>query len=94
MVQSKFEVGDRVRVKTLDEICSKFGDGYSLPVAFVRSMHQYCGHEFVVINVKKVLNTVTYNLLGAGTWNFDERTLDFAHEGPRGITIDFAQLFE
>lgn len=55
-----FQPGDRVRVRQWDDMEREYGrsgpgDSINVPFFFVESMKQYCGVEFVVTDVYRVM---------------------------------------
>lgn len=74
-----FAVGDRVRVKALDELRREFGEGIDTPCGFVDAMYMYCEQEFEVTGVCSRYddeNAYYYDLKGGDGWNFDECVLE------------------
>lgn len=104
MTQALFEVGDLVRVKSLDTLKNEFsGDenlGFDTPCSFVPEMTQFCGSEMRVESVYKTCRdgelAYSYDLVGGDNWNFDECVLEVIIEDTKSapvICISYDDLF-
>lgn len=104
MKQALFEVGDLVRVKSLDTLKNEFsGDenlGFDTPCSFVPEMTQFCGSEMQVESVYKTYRdgkpAYYYDLVDGDNWNFDECVLEVIIEDTQdtpAICISYDELF-
>ena len=67
MVDSKYHVGDRVRVRDWDDMASESRDHNEVYInvggcTFVRDMRHLCGFEFVIENVLRMGGTFHYGV--------------------------------
>lgn len=102
MKTPRYEIGDVVRVKTLDELHREFGEKIKTPCPFVEKMYKFCGQCMEVIGVYKTTaqgEEFCYELRNGGGWNFDECVLDdfFIDDEQQvdvaNITISYESLF-
>lgn len=82
---SKFCEGDRVRVKTYEEIKNQFKYGETLPsgCCFPPQMQQFCGSERTIVIVggsQSSEDGVRYSLDGIGAWVFTHEMLDLIYD--------------
>ena len=103
MKTPRYEIGDVVRVKTLDELHRELGEEIETPCGFVEKMYKFCGQCMEVIGVHKVPvpgENFYYRLEDDGYgWDFDECVLDdfFIDDEQQvdvaNITISYESLF-
>ena len=104
MKQALFEVGDWVRVKSLDTLKNEFsGDenfGFDTPCSFTPKMTRFCGSEMQVESVYTTYRDGEpahyYDLVGGDNWNFDECVLEVIIEDTKSapvICISYDELF-
>lgn len=102
-IESKYQVGDLVRVKSIEEmmeIGTAGADGISMPslCLFNNSMYKYCDKQYAIqcVDKSKQVNgqIVSYYHLdgdGAGGWFYTDEMLDCADECTavdNGITFE------
>lgn len=77
---SLFVPGDLVRVRSLAELQSEFGEAISTPCNFTTMMREYCGKTMKVTSVGVTTdgNYFYYRLDEGDGWNFDECVLEDA----------------
>ena len=86
MKKNRFEVGDFVMVRELDDLLSEYeelsdGDIGTPYCTFVAPMRQHCGKIREITAVYCTEDHVFYNISDDSmSWNFDEETLQSAEE--------------
>lgn len=87
MKENRFEVGDFVIVRELDDLLSEYeedfsgGDIITPYCTFVPPMRRHCGKIREITAVYRIEDHVFYNISDDSmNWNFDEETLRSAEE--------------
>lgn len=99
MKAAKYAAGDIVRVKTLDELQSEFGEYINTPCGFVEDMYKFCGQCMEVMIVcttdSSGEETFYYILKDGESWHFDECVLeDELSSDLSTILMSYESLFE
>lgn len=72
----KYKVGDRVRVKSWEEMAERYGlDGagaIDMRCGFPINMKEFCGKEYTI----RMKHLRSYHLFGADSWHFTDEMLD------------------
>lgn len=77
-----FSVSDIVRVKSVEQLVSEFGECIDVPSYFTTSMRQFCGNSYVIKDIYKRLDGLFSYLLEGDEieWHFDECVLLFSED--------------
>ena len=74
-MESKYKVGDKVRIKSLDWYNSNKDINYNIRKdnqTFLECMSKYCGKEYEIYNVICGINHYVYKLYDTDTWCFSD----------------------
>lgn len=58
-----FSVSDIVRVKSVEQLVSEFGECIDVPSHFTTSMRQFCGNSYVIKDIHKRLDGMLLEFL-------------------------------
>ena len=85
-----FKVGDKVRIKSLEEKKAIENKGYSFEYSFVDSMEEYCGMVLEVVYVKQTLDDEEVYILGLNgetiNWNWGKDMFDYSYNCQKVIS--------
>lgn len=92
--RSLFNIGDRVKFKTLERLKEEFGDPIQVKSGWLDIFNQYAGEWYTVINVGEFTGGglhYSYQLDGASYWWFSEEIFETEEIIPEHLVISFEE---
>lgn len=93
MAKAKFKVGDKVTIRSWDDMEKEYGTDYAgdirVPCIFSEDMKEYCGRKMTISGIRPAFfeDRYIYTLEGAETWKFSEGMFEESKKNKTLIVI-------